>query len=93
LPQMEVAIRRVDPSDRDNAPFLPSECLSLDDVLTGFTSGTAYVNHDADAGVLTVGSRADLAILDQDLYELDGKVADARVRCTIASGHVVYGDY
>ncbi len=93
LPQMEVAIRRVDPGDRDSAPFLPSERLSLDQALTGFTSGTAYVNHDADGGRLTVGSRADFAVLDQDLYELDGKVADASVRCTVAAGAVVHGDY
>ena len=51
------------------------------------------MNHDADGGRLTVGSRADFAVLDQDLYELDGKVADASVRCTVASGAVVYGDY
>jgi predicted amidohydrolase YtcJ len=92
LSQMEVAIRRVDPSARDNAPFLPSERLTLDDVLTGFTSGTAYVNHDEDGGRLTIGSRADFAVLDQDLYQLDGKVADAGVVCTVASGRVVYGD-
>jgi predicted amidohydrolase YtcJ len=90
---MEVAIRRVDPGDRENAPFLPSECLSLDDALTGFTAGTTFVNHDTADGVLTVGARADFAVLDQDLYELDGKVADASVLCTVASGSLVYGDY
>jgi predicted amidohydrolase YtcJ len=93
LQQMEVAIRRVDPSDRDNAPFLPSERLTLDEALAGFTSGTAYVNHDADGGSLTVGSRADFAVLDQDLYDLAGRVADASVVCTVASGAVVHGDY
>ena len=93
LPQMEVAIRRIDPGERDRAPFLPSESLTLDDVLRGFTSGTAYVNHDPDGGVLTVGARADFAVLDQDLYELDGKVADASVVCTVASGEVVFGDH
>jgi predicted amidohydrolase YtcJ len=93
LPQLEVAIRRTDPSARDAAAFLPSECLTLDQALSGFTAGTAYVNHDADGGKLTLGSRADFAVLDQDLYELDGKVADAGVVCTVASGTVVHGDY
>ena len=51
------------------------------------------MNHDPDGGLLTVGARADLAVLDQDLYELDGKVADARIVCTVASGEVVFGDH
>ncbi len=93
LRQMEVAVRRVDPDGRDGAPFLPEERLSLDAALAGFTSGTAYVNHDADGGRLTLGARADLAVLDQDIFELDGRIADARVQCTVASGEVVFGDH
>jgi hypothetical protein len=92
LPQMEVAVRRIDPDRRDNPPFLPAERLSLDDALSGFTAGSAFVNHDADGGTLTIGSRADFAVLDQDLFELDGRLADATVRCTVAGGRVVYGD-
>jgi predicted amidohydrolase YtcJ len=93
LRQMEVAVRRIDPDARDSAPFLPEEALGLDDALAGFTSGTAYVNHDHDGGWLTIGSRADLAVLDQDIFELDGRIADASVVCTVASGEVVYGDH
>jgi predicted amidohydrolase YtcJ len=92
LRQMEVAVRRVDPDARDNAPFLPAERLSPEAALAGFTSGAAYVNHDAEGGTLAVGSRADFAVLDQDLFALDGKLADATVRCTVASGAVVHGD-
>jgi predicted amidohydrolase YtcJ len=93
LRQMEVAIRRVDPDARDSAPFLPEERLTLVDVLAGFTSGTAYVNHDDDGGRLNVGCRADFAVLDEDLFELDGRIADASVQCTVASGEVVFGDH
>jgi predicted amidohydrolase YtcJ len=92
LRQMEVAVRRIDPDARTGAPFLPEERISLDAALAGFTSGTAYVNHDVDGGRLTVGSRADLAVLDQDIFDLDGRIADARVQCTVASGEVVFGD-
>ena len=92
LRQMEVAVRRIDPDARDNAPFLPDERLSVPTALTAFTSGSAYVNHDPDGGLLTVGSRADFAVLDADLFELDGRLADAGVQCTVASGQVVHGD-
>jgi predicted amidohydrolase YtcJ len=93
LRQMEVAVRRIDPDMRAGAPFLPEERLNLDAVLAGFTSGTAYLNHDHDGGRLTVGSRADFAVLDRDLFELNGMIADASVQCTVASGNVVFGDH
>ena len=58
------------------------ERLSLDDALTAFTSGSAYLNHDDDGGTLAIGKRADLAVLDQDVFTLDGKLADASVVAT-----------
>lgn len=90
LDQLEVAVRRADPEHRDNAPFLPAERLSLENALAAFTSGSAYLNHDDAGGVLAVGRRADLAVLDQDLFTLDGKLADASVVATLASGEVVH---
>ena len=37
--------------------------------------GSAYVNHlDAETGSITVGKRADLVILDQDLTGLAGRL-------------------
>ncbi len=90
LQQMEVAVRRVDPQHRDNAPYLPEQTIALDVALTGFTSGTAYVNHDSDGGTLEIGRRADLAVLDQNLFDLDGRVSDASVVCTVAGGAIVH---
>jgi predicted amidohydrolase YtcJ len=96
LEQLEVAITRVDPEHRDNAPFLPDQRLSLSDAVDAFTAGSAYVNHDEDGGVLAVGRRADLTMLDTDVFA-DGFVntgraplADASVELTVASGRVVY---
>jgi predicted amidohydrolase YtcJ len=90
LDQLEVAVRRVDPEHRDNAPFLPDERLTLDDALRAFTSGSAYLNHDDGGGTLAIGKRADLAVLDQDVFGLDGRLADVSVVTTVASGAVVY---
>jgi predicted amidohydrolase YtcJ len=96
LEQLEVAITRIDPEHRDNAPFLPDQRLSLSDAVDAFTAGSAYVNQDHDAGVLAVGRRADLTMLDVDVFA-DGFVgggraplADASVELTVASGAVVY---
>lgn len=91
LEEIEVAVTRVDPENRNNAPFLPEQALPLPVALAAFTAGSAYVNHDAEAGSLAVGKRADLAVLDRNLLAVGaGPVADARVVYTVAAGRVVY---
>jgi predicted amidohydrolase YtcJ len=92
LEQMEVAVTRVGAEDRTRAPFLPEQALSLAQALAGFTSGSAYVNHDDhDAGTLEVGKRADLVVIDRDLFAPDaGPIGDASVELTVANGVVVH---
>ena len=97
LAQIEVAVTRVDPLQRANDPFLPGQRLSLGSALRGFTAGSAFVNHDPDGGVLAVGNRADLAILDRDGFAPDAaggllgaRISDTRVEYTIAAGRIVF---
>jgi predicted amidohydrolase YtcJ len=91
LEEIEVAVTRVDPENRANAPFLPEQALPLQVALAAFTAGSAYVNHDEDGGSLAVGKRADLAVIDRNLFARSpGPVGDARVDLTVASGRVVY---
>jgi predicted amidohydrolase YtcJ len=91
LEEIEVAVTRVDPENRGNAPFLPEQALPLQVALAAFTAGSAYVNHDDDGGSLTVGKRADLALVDRNLFEVpSAHVSDAQVEMTVASGRVVH---
>jgi predicted amidohydrolase YtcJ len=96
LEQLEVAVTRVDPENRGNRPFLPGQRLTLDEAFDAFTAGSAFVDHDEQGGVIAVGRRADLAVLDVDVFApgfADGDrvpVADARVRLTVAAGAVVH---
>ena len=91
LEQIEVAVRRVDPVRRDSAPFLPGQRLPLAVAVTAFTAGSAYVNHDDEGGQLAVGMRADLAVLDRDIFDVtQGLPADAQVDYTVAFGALVY---
>ncbi|GGM02996.1 amidohydrolase [Nakamurella endophytica] len=93
LAQLEVAVTRRGPDRRDGPSFLPAERLSLPTAVRAFTAGSAWVNHDDDAGTLSVGRRADLAVLDRDVFaDPDARVADARVTCTVAAGRVVHRD-
>jgi predicted amidohydrolase YtcJ len=91
LEEIEVAVRRVAPGRRDTPPFLPEQALPLPVALRAFTAGSAYVNHDDDAGVLAVGRRADLAVLDRNVFDVRaGLPGDARVTHTVASGSLIY---
>ena len=91
LEQIEVAVTRVDPLHRGNAPFLPGQRLPLATAVDAFTSGSAYLNHDEFGGRISVGMRADLAVLDRDVFDAaQGLPADAHVDYTIASGAIVY---
>ena len=91
LEQIEVAVTRVDPENRGNRPFLPQERLSIDEAFDAFTAGSAFVNHDEQGGRIEVGARADLVLLDTDVFAPGaGPIADAGVRLTVAAGTVVH---
>ncbi len=90
LEEIEVAVTRIDPENRDNAPFLPEQALPLEVALSAFTAGSAFVNHDDEAGVLAPGRRADLAVLDRDLFANHEPIGSASVELTVAGGRVVH---
>jgi hypothetical protein len=92
LEEIEVAIRRVDPGQRDGGPFGPDQRLDLDTALAAFTIGSAWVNRlEADTGTIEVGKLADLVVLDRDLRAIpDGRTADARVVMTFVEGAPVF---
>jgi predicted amidohydrolase YtcJ len=96
LEEMEVAITRINPEERDNECFLPSERITLDQALDGFTVGSAFVNHDDVGGVLAVGQRADVVLLDLDICATGfataerAPLADATVQLTVSGGRIVH---
>jgi predicted amidohydrolase YtcJ len=92
LQQIEVAVRRVGPETRNVPAFLPEQRLPLPVAVAAFTAGSAYVNHDDEAGSIQVGRRADLAVVDRNIFDATaGLPADARVTHTIAAGVLVHG--
>jgi predicted amidohydrolase YtcJ len=84
--------RRGDPECEN--PFLPEQAITLDDAIGAFTSGVAWVNHEENAaGKLLPGLRADVVVLDQDLFAISpSAIGDTSAVMTVANGRVVFGD-
>ncbi|QZY28099.1 amidohydrolase [Nocardioides coralli] len=81
-----------DPGRAGLEPFLPEQAVPLEAAFAAYTSGSAWVNHRDDAGVLRPGAVADLVVLDRDPFTgpLD-EVGGARVRSTWLDGVPVHG--
>jgi predicted amidohydrolase YtcJ len=94
LAEIEVAVHRVAPDDRDGEPFLPAERLDLPAALAAFTSGSAYaLRLEAETGSVTPGRLADLAVLDRDPFDpAAGPIGDVRVLATLVEGEPVHAD-
>jgi hypothetical protein len=89
---LEVAIRRIFPTQRDDPPWRPDQRLDLDTTLMAYTSGSAWVSRfETDTGTIEVGKLADLVVLDRHIRAIpDGQIGDARVRLTMVGGVLVY---
>ena len=89
--EMEVAVTRQPPGEPDAEPLDASQRIGLATAMAAFARGSAYVNHDDEAGVLAPDMRADLAVLDRDPFDRSlGAIGETKVEMTMASGRVVY---
>ena len=71
LAAIHTAVNRTTYGDEGRAghePFLPDQAISLETAFAAYTSGSAWVNHRDDAGVLSPGAAADLVVLDRDPF-------------------------
>lgn len=73
--------------------FLREERIDLPAAVAAYTAGCAHVNHFDDAGSIEVGKRADLVVLDRNLFAgPPAAIGEARVLLTMAAGDVVFAD-
>ena len=80
---------------RDGTPdggFYPDQRLSVEAALRAYTAEpAAYYGLAHELGTIAPGKRADLVVLDQDLFEIDpAAIPDVRVDLTLFDGRVVY---
>ena len=99
MAQIHVALNRTEPPGHlygggpPGEPFLPAERVDLETAVAAFTMGSAYVNHlEGETGSITAGKRADLAVLDRDLFASPAdEIGTIRVDMTFADGVMVHG--
>lgn len=93
LVQIEIGHTRQDPGDPDS-PVQPreSERLDIASLVRGFTLDAAWQMHmDDEIGSIEVGKKADLVVLDQDIFEIDPyTIHRVKVLMTVMGGGIVY---
>jgi predicted amidohydrolase YtcJ len=92
--EIEVAVRRADPTLPDGAVMLPEEKLPLPEAIAAFTINAAYVNGmEHETGSLEPGKAADLVVLDRDLFAIDPReISETKALVTLLDGKPVHGD-
>jgi predicted amidohydrolase YtcJ len=91
--EMETAVTRMDAISNEGGVLLPEQRISIAQAIEAFTIDAAYVNHQDDrTGSVEAGKLADLAVLDQNLLEIEpSAISDTKVLLTLFGGEVVYG--
>lgn len=91
------ALTRQRPELMDAPPWYPDERLTLEQVIHGYTLGAAQATGwDKVAGSIRPGKRADLIVLDRDLFtlvegeEVGAEIAETQVEMTVFDGEIVF---
>ena len=72
--------------------WYPEQRISVEDAVRGYTTvPAAFYGQSRKMGTLTPGKRADMIVLDREIFEVDPmENADTRVEMTIFDGRIVY---
>ncbi len=86
------AVTRRQPDGNPPGGWHPDQRLTLDQALRGFTIGPAFASFsEGRAGTLKVGRRADVTVVDRDLFRIPPEeLLKVRVRATVVEGETVY---
>jgi len=89
---LAVAVTRQTPDGEPAHGWLPEERLPIEQAIAAYSTGTAYqAFEDGHRGALTVGSKADLALLSADVVAMAGsEIADVAIEGTWVDGRATY---
>jgi predicted amidohydrolase YtcJ len=86
------AVTRKDMEGKPEGGWLPEQILSVKESVKAYTYDGAYASYEEDVkGTLSVGKYADMAVLSEDIFEIDTvKIKDVTCVMTVKGGNVVY---
>jgi predicted amidohydrolase YtcJ len=92
--QMETAVTRQGATGELKEPLLIEESIDLKTAIDAFTINAAFVNNlEKETGSIEVGKYADLAVLNQNLFEIEAHdISETKVLLTLFEGQEVYRD-
>jgi predicted amidohydrolase YtcJ len=88
------AVTRKDLQGNPKGGWLPSQKLTVEEAVHGFTMGAAFASFEEDLkGSISPGKLADMAVLSSDIFNIpEDEIKDAKVLLTILGGKIVYKD-
>jgi hypothetical protein len=91
--QIETAVTRLGALGETTEPLLPEEAITLPEAVAAFTINAAYTNRlEKDTGSIETGKRADLVVLDRNLFEIPAsEISDTKALVTLFEGKPVHG--
>ena len=94
---IHVGVNRVLPPhsvDYNSTPFYPEQAISLEVALAAYTSGSAWATHDAGAGRIASGMRADICVTSRDPFTRDSaEIGDVKTAATLVGGDFVFNTF
>ncbi len=91
---IQTGITRSSVEKNEDRVLWPEERSNLEDLIRSFTYNGAYANFlEDEIGSLEVGKKADLIVLDQDLFKIPSEeIAKVDVLLTMVEGAIIYKD-
>jgi len=91
---IQTGITRSQPGLDPQKVLSPDERVSLDEMIASFTYNGAYANYiEHETGSLEVGKRADVVVLDRNLFDIPpSEISRTQVLLTLVDGVVVFKD-
>ena len=88
LPGIYAAVTRKDLQCNPENGWMPSQKLTIDEALYGFTMEGAYASFEENIkGSISVGKLADAVVLSHDLYKIsENEIKDVKVEMTFVGG-------
>lgn len=89
---IHAAVTRQNAESKPEGGWYPAQRISVMDAVRAYTQGAAVsAGDERRAGSLTVGMRADVIVLNQDIFEIPPKeILNTNVVYTISGGHIVW---